>query len=135
MQCFQLRGMAVLLMSCEVSPKWIHSFNSPIPALSSCSFKKYSTAFTSWLVIDSICFDLLRIFNAEIIQHLPERGPAFGGELEKFLIGEEEKIFDLNQYTVFDQSVFRKKFTKLIYLFAVTAVDGGDCSKLVEFHF
>jgi hypothetical protein len=45
-------------------------------------------------------------------------------EFEKFLIGQEEKIFYLNQYAVFDQCVFRKKFIEMIYLFAITAIDG-----------
>ena len=80
-------------------------------------------------------FDMLRIFDAEFVQHFPQRRPAFGGEPEKLLVGEEEKVFDLNQYAVFDQSVFRKKIIKVIYLFAVTAIDGGNCSKLGEFHF
>ena len=50
------RGIAVLLMSCDVSPKWINSENFSYPSISNFFFKKYSTAFTSWFVIVSIFF-------------------------------------------------------------------------------
>ena len=55
-QSFQLKGIAVLLMSCDVKPKCIHSFSLAAFILSNSCFKKYSTAFTSWLVVSSICF-------------------------------------------------------------------------------
>ena len=41
-------------MSCEVNPKWINSLNSCSPNLSNSSLIKYSTAFTSWLVMLSM---------------------------------------------------------------------------------
>ena len=41
-------------MSCEVNPKWINSLNSCNPNLSNSSLIKYSTAFTSWLVMLSM---------------------------------------------------------------------------------
>ena len=48
--------MAVLLMSCEVSPKWINSKNGSTDKPASFSLMKYSTAFTSWLVVASMAF-------------------------------------------------------------------------------
>ena len=50
------RGVAVLLMSCEVSPKCTNSLTSDRPNWSSFSFMKYSTALTSWFVVRSISF-------------------------------------------------------------------------------
>lgn len=48
--------MAVLLMSCEVSPKWTNSLNSASPSASIFSLRMYSMAFTSWFVVASISF-------------------------------------------------------------------------------
>jgi hypothetical protein len=50
------RGTAVLLMSWEVSPKWMNSRNADRPSRSKASLRKYSTALTSWLVVRSISF-------------------------------------------------------------------------------
>ena len=47
-------GIAVLLMSCEVSPKWMNSLCWDNPKLSNAFLMKYSTAFTSWLVTFSV---------------------------------------------------------------------------------
>ena len=53
-------GIDVLLISCEVRPKWINSFTPVRPRVSNFSLRKYSTAFTSWLVTDSISLMRLR---------------------------------------------------------------------------
>ena len=55
MAAFHNIGMAVLLISCDVNPKWIHSFISSSD-FSNLFFKKYSTALTSCLVVFSISF-------------------------------------------------------------------------------
>ncbi len=48
--------MAVLLMSCDVRPKWTNSLHDWRPSASIFSLRMYSTAFTSWLVVRSISF-------------------------------------------------------------------------------
>jgi hypothetical protein len=62
------KGTEVLLISCDVSPKWINSpiFSSALPEI--LSFIKYSTAFTSWFVIFSISL----ILRASSIENFPE---------------------------------------------------------------
>ena len=47
-------GTAVLLMSWEVSPKWMNSLKACRPSSSNFSLSRYSTALTSWLVIFSM---------------------------------------------------------------------------------
>ena len=46
-------------MSWDVNPKWINSLNSERDKSSNFSLIKYSTALTSWLVIDSISLILI----------------------------------------------------------------------------
>ena len=53
---FNESGTAVLLTSCDVKPKWTNSFHAPTPNCSMASLTKYSTAFTSWLVMRSLSF-------------------------------------------------------------------------------
>ena len=48
------KGMAVLLISWEVKPKWMNSLYLPKSSLSNSFLIKYSTALTSWLVVFSI---------------------------------------------------------------------------------
>ena len=52
-------GTAVLLISWDVNPKWINSLNSESDNSSNFSLMKYSTALTSWFVIDSISLILI----------------------------------------------------------------------------
>ena len=56
MASLNISGWAVLLMSCEVRPKWMNSPNRSRPISFNCSLMKYSTAFTSWLVTFSMSF-------------------------------------------------------------------------------
>ena len=55
---FTIIGVDVLLISCDVSPKCMNSLCSERSLASNCSFIKYSTALTSWLVTASIDFIL-----------------------------------------------------------------------------
>ena len=52
-------GTAVLLISWDVNPKWINSLNSESDNSLNFSLMKYSTALTSWFVIDSISLILI----------------------------------------------------------------------------
>ncbi len=73
---------AVLLMSCEVRPKWMNSEYFSRPNSLKWRFRKYSTAFTSWLVTFSISF-ISTASASEKFLYMPRRRPASSTEREQ----------------------------------------------------
>ena len=122
-------------MSSLVQAKWTNSSAGPSSASSfRRSLIRYSTAFTSWLVVRSISFTRAASATREVVGQRTQPGDGGVGKRLEFydagLVGQRQQPFHLDLHAGLDQAELGKDRPQRVDLAGVAAIERGEGEEL-----